>query len=101
MLLLICVLSVILVVFIIYCRHDLCVLFTGDYVTENPYKWKIVKNTLKNGDVVYDILGCSSMVWLIKGGSSTLSEAQELVDSCRKEWDIKQGKQVVKQEIVK
>ncbi len=100
MLWLICVLSVVLVVSIIYCRHDLYVLFTGDYITENPYKWKIVKNTLKNGDIQYDILGCNRVVWLIKEGA-TLDEAKNFIDTCRKEWDTKQGKQIVKQEIVK
>ena len=95
--------SFIVVLYLIrYCYEDIKVLLTGEYASENPYKWKIVKNTLKNGSVEYDIIRCNKWDWSsMSPNQKTLEHCENFLALHRKEWDDKQGRQVVKQEILK
>ncbi len=77
--------------------NELYVMFCGGIV-DNPYRWYIVKNTLRNGDVEYDIEGC--WWWGLKS-CKTLDAANSAIEHQRRLWDEKQGKQVVKSEVVK
>ena len=93
---------VIIIYVIVFVGGDIKALLTGEYASENPYKWKIVKNTLKNGIVEYEVIRCNRWGWtLVPPDQKTLEHCENFLALHRKEWDDKQGRQVVKQEILK